>query len=242
MPPTEHAQCHALSQSKWFSEHVQPHEPALRAYLSRRFPTGCDHDDLVQETYSRLLRLENPRGLTHPKAFLFTTARNAATVLDDRGNFVRFPGGKEKSEGQELELFYTPFRDFQLTGGITRLNATYTGVTRGQEHLLGKRLATTAEWQGSAFGRYNFSEGGLKGFSLGGGGYYLGPGAQGDLPRTPPKSYIIFDAVFAYEHKLAGLDVRYAPNATNVFDKDHYRDFTNPYPPRTITLSTRVRF
>ena len=73
MPPTEHAQ--------WFSQHVQPHEPALRAYLSRRFPSGCDHDDLVQETYLRLLRLENPSGLSYPKAFLFTTARNAAIDL-----------------------------------------------------------------------------------------------------------------------------------------------------------------
>jgi len=70
MPPTE--------QARWFLEHVQPHEPALRAYLSKRFPTGCDHDDLVQEAYSRLLRLENPSGVTYPKAFLFTTARNAA--------------------------------------------------------------------------------------------------------------------------------------------------------------------
>ena len=73
MPPTEHA--------RWFSEQVQPHEPALRAYLSRRFPTGCDHDDLVQEAYSRLLRLEHPPGVSYPKAFLFTTARNAAIDL-----------------------------------------------------------------------------------------------------------------------------------------------------------------
>ena len=166
----------------------------------------------------------------------------SATILDDRGNFVRFPGGAQKSKGQELELFYTPFQNFQLTGGITRLKATYTKVTRGQEFLLGKRLSTTAEWQGSAFGRYNFSEGGLKGFSIGGGGYYLGPGAQGDLPRTPPKSYTVFDAVIAYDHKLAGLDVRYALNLTNAFDKDHYQDFTNPYRPRTFTFSTRVRF
>lgn len=65
----------------WFSEHVQPHEPALRAYLSKRFPASCDHDDIVQETYSRLLQLENPDRIVHAKAFLFTTARNAAIDL-----------------------------------------------------------------------------------------------------------------------------------------------------------------
>jgi RNA polymerase sigma-70 factor (ECF subfamily) len=68
-------------QARWFSEHVQPHEPALRAYLSRRFPSLPDHDDLVQETYARLLRVEDPVRLVHPKAFLFTTARNAAIDL-----------------------------------------------------------------------------------------------------------------------------------------------------------------
>jgi RNA polymerase sigma factor (sigma-70 family) len=81
MPPTE--------QARWFCEHVQPHEPALRAYLSKRFPTGCDHDDLVQETYARVLRLKEPGRLAYPKAFLFTTARNAAIDLFRRRRGVR---------------------------------------------------------------------------------------------------------------------------------------------------------
>ena len=76
----------SAEQSRWFSEHVQPHERALRAYLSKRFPTLPDHDDLVQETYARLLRVEDPGRLVHPKAFLFTTARNAAIDLFRRRN------------------------------------------------------------------------------------------------------------------------------------------------------------
>ena len=71
----------SADQARWFSEHVQPHEPALRAYLSKRFPTLPDHDDLVQETYVRVLRVDDPARLVHPKAFLFTTARNAAIDL-----------------------------------------------------------------------------------------------------------------------------------------------------------------
>jgi RNA polymerase sigma factor (sigma-70 family) len=76
----------SVEQARWFSEHVQPHEPALRAYLSRRFPTLPDHDDLVQETYTRLLRVADPGRLAHPRAFLFTTARNAAIDLFRRRN------------------------------------------------------------------------------------------------------------------------------------------------------------
>ena len=76
----------SAEQARWFSEHVQPHEPALRAYLSRRFPSLPDHDDLVQETYVRVLRVDDPARLAHPKAFLFTTARNAAIDLFRRRN------------------------------------------------------------------------------------------------------------------------------------------------------------
>ncbi len=73
MPPTE--------QTRWFSEHVLPYEPALRAYLHRRFPTLPDHDDLVQETYARMLRAKEAGRLTYERAFLFTAARNAAIDL-----------------------------------------------------------------------------------------------------------------------------------------------------------------
>jgi RNA polymerase sigma-70 factor (ECF subfamily) len=70
MPPAD--------QAVWFAEAVRPHEPALRAFLSRRFGSVPDHDDLVQETYARLLRVSDPQRLGHVRAFLFTTARNVA--------------------------------------------------------------------------------------------------------------------------------------------------------------------
>ena len=65
-------------QAVWFAESVRPHEPALRAFLSRRFSSLPDHDDLVQETYARLLRVSEPQRLDHVRAFLLTTARNIA--------------------------------------------------------------------------------------------------------------------------------------------------------------------
>ena len=81
MPPSEPTRLPAPSLSRWFTEEVQPHEPALRAYLQARFPTLGDQDDLVQETYTRLLRAQANGGVRDPKAFLFTAARNAAFDL-----------------------------------------------------------------------------------------------------------------------------------------------------------------
>jgi RNA polymerase sigma-70 factor (ECF subfamily) len=81
MSPSESTRLPAPSLSRWFTEEVQPHEPALRAYLQARFPTLEEHDDIVQETYTRLLRAQANGGVRYPKAFLFTAARNAAFDL-----------------------------------------------------------------------------------------------------------------------------------------------------------------
>ncbi len=72
MPPAD------PESARWFADHVQPHEPMLRAWLQRRFASQLDIDDLVQEAYVRVLRARESGVLTAPKAFLFATARNLA--------------------------------------------------------------------------------------------------------------------------------------------------------------------
>jgi RNA polymerase sigma-70 factor (ECF subfamily) len=72
MPPTD------AEQSHWFAAEVQPHEPALRSYLQSRFPSLRDFDDVVQETYRRVLREKDAGRIRHVRAFLFTAARNVA--------------------------------------------------------------------------------------------------------------------------------------------------------------------
>lgn len=73
MPPPEEAQ--------WFSEHVEPHAPALRAYLLRRFPSLSEHEDVLQEAYMQILRTWKQGRLRHARGFLFTAVRNAAIDL-----------------------------------------------------------------------------------------------------------------------------------------------------------------
>ena len=76
MPPRQETE-----QARWFEMEVQPHEPALRAYLQARFPLLRDADDVVQETYTRLLHEKNAGRIRHARAFMFTVARNAALDL-----------------------------------------------------------------------------------------------------------------------------------------------------------------
>ncbi len=71
-------------QDRWFIEEVQPHEPALRAYLRQRFPDVTDVDDLVQESYARLLEARRKQPIASAKAYLFAIARNGAINLARR--------------------------------------------------------------------------------------------------------------------------------------------------------------
>jgi len=72
MPPSEH--------SEWFAAEVQPHEPVLRGYL-RGWLEPADVDDVIQETYARLLRARERGPIESPRGLLFATARNAMRDL-----------------------------------------------------------------------------------------------------------------------------------------------------------------
>ena len=79
----------------WFSENILPHEPALRSWLRARFPSLADSDDIVQESYVRMLHAPDRGRIANARAYLFSTARNlvldlfrrrhSAPVVDGRG-------------------------------------------------------------------------------------------------------------------------------------------------------------
>lgn len=65
-------------QARWFVDEVLPHEKELRGWLHVRFTTAGDVDDMVQETFARLLKIHDSGPIVNPRAFLFVTARNMA--------------------------------------------------------------------------------------------------------------------------------------------------------------------
>ena len=97
MPPqdSEHA--------RWFDQEVQPHESALRSYLRGVFPAFPDVDDLVQESYARLIRAHQEGRVSYAKAFLFTTARNVALDFFRRRKVVSIDGVADLSALSVIE-------------------------------------------------------------------------------------------------------------------------------------------
>lgn len=72
MPPLD------STQARWIADEARAHETVLRAWLRRRFPATLDVDDVVQDTYLRILRARPQAPVRSPKAFLFAIARNLA--------------------------------------------------------------------------------------------------------------------------------------------------------------------
>ena len=70
-----------LEESDWFTDEIAPHDSALRAYLRSHFPTLHDVDDVVQESYVKLWKAQKQGRIAFAKAYLFTTARNAALAI-----------------------------------------------------------------------------------------------------------------------------------------------------------------
>lgn len=84
MPPPD------LEIARWFAEEVHPHEPALRSYLRSHFPTLRDIDDLVQETYARLVHARHSGRVAETRPYLFSIARHAAIDLCRRNRTIVF--------------------------------------------------------------------------------------------------------------------------------------------------------
>ena len=82
-------------QARWFVDEVLPHEQDLRSWLAARFSAISDIDDLVQETFSRLLKSHESGPVVNPRAFIFVTARNLALNQLRHLRYVRPQGAEE---------------------------------------------------------------------------------------------------------------------------------------------------
>jgi RNA polymerase sigma-70 factor (ECF subfamily) len=65
----------------WVSANVIPFEAELRAKLRRRCESASEVDDLIQDVYYRILKMESVEHVREAKAFLMQTAKN---ILIDR--------------------------------------------------------------------------------------------------------------------------------------------------------------
>lgn len=73
---------------QWYREQVLLHEQALRAYLRRTFPVVTDVENVIQETFVRVLEAQRRTPIENVRSYLFATARNQALALMRRSEIV----------------------------------------------------------------------------------------------------------------------------------------------------------
>ncbi len=81
---------HLDERAIWLGKYVLPHEPALRSWLKSRCPTGLDIDDIIQETYTRLISTRSIEGILNPRNYAFETAKSVIYTHLRRGRIVAF--------------------------------------------------------------------------------------------------------------------------------------------------------
>lgn len=62
----------------WIAREIVPHEPDVRAWLSRSGLRSVDPDDTVQEAYARIAAAAQAAEIREPRAYFFTVVRNVA--------------------------------------------------------------------------------------------------------------------------------------------------------------------
>ncbi len=92
-----------MSASRWakqISDLYQHNRQSLQKFLLRRISDKDLVQDMAQESYLRLLRIDNSKLIDNPQAYLFTIARN---LLNEHYTKKRFDGGSLDDEASYLK-------------------------------------------------------------------------------------------------------------------------------------------
>jgi RNA polymerase sigma factor (sigma-70 family) len=74
--------------AQWLARYVLPHEAALRVWLRRRRVASFDIDDIVQETYAKLVTLERVDAIRDPRSYTFQVAWSVHVSAVRKANVI----------------------------------------------------------------------------------------------------------------------------------------------------------
>lgn len=152
-------------------------------------------------------------------------------------------GVESRSRGVDVEATWNPTRQISFTGGYEYLDSQTTAdpniPTNVGVFALGYKHAA------QFLGKYSFTEGGLKGFSVGSGAVYRGPlqVSNGGKNFAPFPDYLVFNPFIGYQHRLVGrTNLTVTLNITNLFDRKYMKNYARFGEPRGAVLTTGVKF
>lgn len=146
--------------------------------------------------------------------------RNISTpvegTLGSTGVGFRELAGKTRARGVDLDLAWSPVRDFQIVGGMLFNETEIVFDTTRSE--IGRRMRNAPKWSGSLTSRYAFSTGALKGAAVGASWTYMGLRRENDTLRWS-EGWNRSDIFASYRRKFGQYPVSFAFNVKNLFDR-----------------------
>jgi len=183
---------------------------------------------------------------------LFGDPRNQDSIQTNDVTWFSI-GGRERSEGFEADLIWVPMKNFELLTAYSwvweaKLVADPSLRPGTQDHSIqiGRRLSNTPEHQFKLWGKYAFTAGRLKGFTIGAGGRYTGPtegATHQSLFDWHMPSYTVFDFSLGYSGQLFGQRVSASIMMENATDHIYLQGQNNIFAdPRKIYFNVAIRF
>lgn len=106
---------------QWFADRVFVHQDMHRAYARRLMRNPDDAEDLVQEAYARLFRLENWEQIANPHAFTMRILHNEAMERFRRADVVSIERGAMLSAMEPVDDDPGPYTITAARGELKRV-------------------------------------------------------------------------------------------------------------------------
>lgn len=164
--------------------------------------------------------------------------------VDPNGNtlFTDVQGGRQKSEGFEVDLLLAPVTGWQAMLSYAYCDAIYERHPTSPA-LNGTRLVATPDEMLNLWTKYTVQQGALKGLTVGGGFNHVGSMTYvGNNPAVEFSAYTTYDATIGYAFHLGGRKFNADLAVKNITDKEYYVSASSWSFPRHAILSVSTRF
>lgn len=173
-------------------------------------------------------------------------------------------GTKRRVEGAELEVIWTPVRNYQIVSSgswlwkaKTLLDTSIAPTDAAKAYYTyAFRMPGVSEYRFNLFNKYTFTNATFRGLSLACGVRYasemnISNDANWDSKNggLTAGNYVVYDANISYPWKVGGYAITTTLNVTNLLDEDYVEGggafASNGYsfsPPRTWMLTTAFKF
>lgn len=175
-------------------------------------------------------------------------ARTLAPENTSRQNFFN-QGGLARSQGVQAEVILSPLREMQVQVAYAYTDA-YTVKNATLPQLEGRPLGLVSPHYATVVGRYTFSQGSLKGLTLGASlihGSKKESTGRPDLVLLPNDAYTVGGVFARYATRVLGQETEFSAAVRNLTDKFYFSQGSGdsaPFigDPRSFEASVRVRF